>query len=690
MSDNIEQILKLLSSREYKPITESDIRKKLGIKKHQRKNFYKDLKKLRRQKKIVKIAKDRYVLAKAASSNILRGFLKKRDGKYVLIDGKNEYILPRLINPLHAVVGDEIIVKIEKRRVGFVAKVSKIVFRKYESVIGYIKKYNKGFVVEPVDRNVNFIISIKDANGFNIEEGLVVFCEIVKYPTVGLKAVGKILKVYGHIFDSSIDMDVVIDKFSLPHIFSDSVEKEVASIKEPSDSDYVERKDFRKFYTITIDGADAKDFDDAIDIEKIKNEYRLYVHIADVSHYVKPHSPLDQEAFNRGFSVYFPDGVIPMLPHQLSDNVCSLVPHRDRLSVSVVMDIDLKGKIKKYKFTKSVIQNKNRMTYKQVQGILDGEIECDEVFKSRLFEMRKLAKLLRRRRFNEGSIDLNVPEPEFVLNDKNEVVDIKERPRLFAHYLIEEFMLAANLSAADFLSKHYGQFIRRVHDEPDVKKISNLAVFLKRLGIKYNFDKNNISSKDIQRLIESIKDKSKNQIISYLVLRSLKRAEYSLENKGHFALGFKNYTHFTSPIRRYSDLVVHRMIKAVLDNYKFAEEELEFAVDGIRNRELVTEEAMFYMDDVKSAAFMNNYLGEIFDGVIVSIIPSGMFVRLNNYFVDGFVAAEKMEDDYYEYHEELFAMIGRKTHKVYRIGDSLKVIAVSVNKFAGEVDFVIA
>jgi ribonuclease R len=690
MSDHIENILRLLSSKEYKPITESDMKKKLGINKHQRKAFYKDLKKLRRQKKIVKIAKDRYILApKNISSNMLRGVLKRKDGSFFIQDKKGEYRLPRLINPFHAVVNDEVVVRIEKRKSGIIARVVKVTLRSYKSIIGYIKKYPQGWIVEPVDRKINFLIDIKDADTLNLEDGNVVQCELARYPTTGSRAVGRILKVYGDVYDSNIDRDVVIDKYNLPSVFNESIKKELAKIKEPSIKVFKDREDFRNLYTITIDGADAKDFDDAIDIEEIQDGFRLYVHIADVSNYVKENTELDKEAFKRGFSVYFPGSVIPMLPHELSDNICSLVPDRERLSVSAVIDIDLNGKTKKYRFVKSIIRNKNRMTYRGVQDILDGSADCDKELKERLYKMQKLAKLLRKRRFTQGSIDLNVPEPEFIMED-DKIVDIEERPRWFSHFLIEEFMLAANLACADFLNKHYDVFIRRVHDEPDIKKIHLLTMFLKRLGIKYNFNKDNILSKDIQKLIESIKDESKNKIVSYLVLRSLKRAEYSIENKRHFALGFDNYTHFTSPIRRYSDLVTHRMVKAVLEGNQHEFEDLEFLVSGIQNRELITEEAEFYMDDVKSAAFMSNYLGKEFEGSIVSIIPSGMFVRLTDYFVEGFVAAEKMKDDYYEYKEELFAMIGKRKKKIYRIGYSLKVIPVSVNKFAGEVDFIIA
>ncbi len=688
MSDHIDGILKLLSSKDYKPVTDSKIRSYLGIKKNQMKNFYKDLKKLRRQGKINKISRNRYVLAKKdKNSNVIAGVLKRKNGGYIIENSDGEFILPKLINPLHAIVGDDIVAVIERRKFGFVARILKVFKRKYKLVVGHLRKKNSKWVVEPIDRKVNFTITLEDLKDGKAKENDIVLCEITRYPSQGSKAKGEIKEIYGDEFDSSIDERVVIDKYSLPHIFSDEVKKEVELCYQPAQKDIKGREDFRGLYTITIDGSDAKDFDDAVDIERLKNGFRLYVHIADVSNYVKQNTALDREAFIRGFSVYFPGSVIPMLPHELSDDICSLVPDKDRLSLSVVMDIDSKGKIKKYRFVESVIRNKNRMTYREVEDILFDKKSCDGNLKERLELMGQLASLLRKRRFKNGSIDLNIPEAEFSI-EHGEVTDVKEKPRLFSHFLIEEFMLAANLCSADFLSGHFNLFIRRIHEEPDVKKIHTLSMFLKRFGIKYNFDKNRITSKEIQGLLEKIDDENKKKIVSYLVLRSLKRAEYSVENKGHFALGFNNYTHFTSPIRRYPDLVNHRMIKAVLKKREINTEELGFIASGVRDREIITEEAEFYMDDIKAAAFMAKHLSEEFEGTIVSIISSGIFVRLDKYFVEGFVAAERMEDDYYEYYEELFAMIGRRKKRVYRLGDRVKVKVVGVNKFAGEVDFV--
>ena len=690
MSKHIDNILKLLSSGDYKPATDSELKRHLKIKKHENKSFYKDLKKLRKQGRVRKIGQNRYVLSsKSIVQNLFSGILKRKEGGYFISTAEGDYRLPRLINRLYALPGDDVVVSINKKKYGFVAEIVKVSRRKYKTVVGYAYLKRGEWFLESSDRKVDFAIALKNAGEFDLTERCVVLCDIAAYPIGRRKAEGKIVKIYGDEFDSAIDESIVIDKYNLPHIFSDDAADELKNINMPSDADFEAREDFRGLQTITIDGEDAKDFDDAIDIEKIKNGFRLYVHIADVSYYVKQNGFLDKEAYIRGFSVYFPGSVIPMLPHKLSDDICSLVPGEDRLSISVIMDIDYKGNVVKYKFTKSVIRNKNRMTYKEVENILSNKTACDETLRLKLLDMKKLAEILRKKRFKNGSIDLNIPEGEFALKN-GKIIDIKEKPRLFSHFLIEEFMLAANLCSADFLSKHFGAFIRRVHEEPDVKKIYILSAFLKRFGIKAGFDKNNITSKEIQKLMESIKDEKTKKIVSYLVLRSLKRAEYSIDNKRHFALNFDNYTHFTSPIRRYADLVTHRMIKSILDDKNQSFEELSFLVSGIREREIITEEAEFYMDDVKSAAFMADYIGEKFTGTIVGMISSGIFVRLDRYFVEGFIACERMKDDYYEYYEELFAMIGKRKKKVYKIGDAVEVVPVSVNKFAGEIDFVFA
>lgn len=682
------EIITLLSSEDYKPLSGSEIRKTLGIPKKQKGSFYKELRKLRREGKIKKISRSRYIISKPKPTRapVLSGILTIKDGIYFLSNEEGELRLPNLINTLRAFEGDEVIVKIERRKIGIASRIVKITKRKAKDIIGYLIKTPKGWIVDPVDRKIPFIVNVKSAEE-KLKEGWLVLCSITS--TVEKKNIvfGHIKKVYGDPFNVEIDQEVVIDKFNLPFHFSDLVEEELEKIEEPNEKDFDKRTDLRYLPTITIDGADARDFDDAVDIEEEENFYRLYVHIADVSNYVKEGMAIDTEALKRGFSVYFPESVIPMLPFKLSNNVCSLVPEKDRLTLTVIMDISKRGKINSYKIKESVIRNKKRMTYDEVQAILDGEKKADEKLVTTLKKMEKLARILRNKRFKRGSLDLDIPEP-YVIMEKGKVVDIVERPRLFSHYIIEEFMLAANLCVADFLKKHYEFYIRRVHDDPDPVKLTVLLSYLRKMGLKFD-PPEEFTSKDLQKILSSIKDEKKKKIVSQLLLRSLKRAEYSIQNKRHFALNFDNYTHFTSPIRRYPDLVVHRMVKDALKKAEKEYPSLKEVVQNIKNRELITESAMFYMNDIKAAQFMKEKIGKIFTGTITTIIPTGFFVRLKEHFVEGFVPASELKDDYYEYVEYMYAMVGKRKRKIYKLGDDIKITPISINKFAGEIDFMV-
>ena len=681
-------IMTLLSSKDYTPLNAVELRKTLGIPKRQKGAFYKELRKLRKEGKIKKISNSRYIIAKPkiAKIPILSGILTIKDGVYFLSGEEGEVRLPNLINPVHALEGDEVVVKVEKRRIGITSRVVKIKKRSVRDVIGYLVKTRRGWIVAPIERKIPFVVSVK-AEDKSVKEGWLVLSRITSMGERKNTVLGEIKKIYGNPFNMEIDKEVVIDRYNLPHQFSEAVEKEIERIKEPDIDDFKGRVDFRALPTITIDGADARDFDDAVDVEEKEDGFRLYVHIADVSHYVKEGTETDREALKRGFSVYFPEGVIPMLPFALSNNICSLVPDKDRLTVSVIMDISKRGSIKRYKIKKSVIRNKNRMTYEEVQSIIDGDKSEEENLTKILKTMEKLAKILRKRRFKKGSLDLDIPEPYIVLED-NRITEIKERPRLFSHSIIEEFMLAANLCVADYLKKHYETFIRRVHEDPDPVKLMVLFAYLRKMGIRFEL-KEELTSKDLQKVLDTVKDEKKKQIVSQMLLRSLKRAEYSTQNKRHFALNFDNYTHFTSPIRRYPDLVVHRMVKNIIDREKKEFNNLKEVVQTVKSRELITENAMFYMNDIKAAQFMKERIGETFSGTITTIIPNGFFVRLKEHFVEGFVPANLLKDDYYQYIESMYAMVGKRKRRVFKLGDEVKVMAVSVDKFAGEIDFTV-
>ena len=683
MSKDVDLITRCLLLNPDKPLSYKEIVEINNIKKSRRKRFLGNLHRLVKIGKIIKTKDGKYELS--SKTSVLHGIFSKKGRDYFLETKNNLIHLPGLINNAGALIGDSIAVKMLTSRRRITSKIVKIFHIEKHSIIGYMRKYNQNWYLYPIDRKVEFIILIRDFNNLSFGSGYLVLADIIDYPDRSRQASGRLVKVYGSGDDENIDKSVAIDKFDLPYIFNQSVEKQLLSITLPNERDFNSREDFRGLETVTIDGIDAKDFDDAVDVEKKQNGYKLYVHIADVSYYVEQSSAIDIEAFNRGFSVYFPGSVIPMLPEKLSNNICSLVPDEDRLSLSVIIDIDKTGSIKKYRFAKSVIRNKNRLNYRYVQGVLENREDACDNLKSRLILMNELAHILRVKRFNEGSLDLNIPQAEFVYKNKM-LVGIKEKKRIFAYSIIEEFMLMANICAADFLDKHLGYLIRRVHEKPDMLKIAALLKFLRIIGHNFKI-KNDIKSKDLSAMLDEIKDDDKKKIISMILLRSLKRAEYSLKKEGHFALNFDNYTHFTSPIRRYPDLIIHRLIKTVLeDSADSTHMNFEYIVDNIKKREVVTEKAEFYMKDIKAAGLIKKHIGDIFTGVITSVISAGFFVRLDDIFAEGFVPIATIDDDYYEFIEDMFMFIGKNTRKMYKIGDKVSVSPVYVDKYAPRID----
>ncbi|MGC9256941.1 ribonuclease R family protein [Desulfurella sp.] len=603
---------------------------------------------------------------------IIKGLFKLEKTHYAIISDKNIYNIEKEFfdfSDKFAQDGDEvealfIWAKHPK------AKLLNVTKRYNKYVVGYVKKINSSYFFEPL--KTKFLIKLVD----QASEGQLIKAYIIQSKNTEF---ANIVEAY---FQSESNDDIIaIDKYNLPTEFNSDVEKELEAIKEPSEKDFIGRSDFRYLNTVTIDGADAKDFDDAVDVEFLKNGYRLYVHIADVSHYVKDNSAIEKSAFDRGFSVYFPQSNIPMLPRKLSDNICSLVPNKDRLAFSAIIYFDKKGHRKSFKFTKSVIKNKNRLTYDFVENCLNGKVECDKNLKSHLIKMKILAKILKARRFLSGSLELDVKEAAFII-ENNKIVNIVQRPKLFSYEIIEEFMLSANKTVADYLNKKT-LFLRRIHDKPNPAKLLDLAFQLKEMG--YAFPKKP-NAKKIHNFIKSIEE-NKRSIISKIILKNLERAEYSMQEIGHFALGFENYTHFTSPIRRFPDLIIHKILYRMLnDLHTFSYKKLENITKNVQKRELVTEAAEYFAKDMKQARLMEKYIGKVFNGIIVSMIGSGAFIELKEIFVEGFLPYSSFKDDYYTFFEQKQMIVGRKTNKVYRLGDCIRVKPSKVDIYAGKID----
>ncbi len=615
----------------------------------------------------------------------------------------------------------------------------KVLKRAHPTVVGEFRITRRGMFVAPFDERLADWIEIPEdlaipassgavdrigVRTFEVDspadlEGLIVNAEVLDYGQRGNGPTGRVIEILGAPGDFGIDVEIIIRKHHLPHRFPQEVIDQAQGVPAAiAEAELVGRRDFRDLPIVTIDGETARDFDDAVLVEKLPNgNYELQVHIADVSHYVKPGSAIDGEARLRGTSVYFPDRAIPMLPFELSTNICSLVPHQDRLVVSALLEIEPKGEVVSAEFCSGVIRSAARMTYTKVHLLLDGEPAQKAALRDeyaallergsdRFETMRALAEILQHKRYKRGSIDFDLPEPLIEFDTEGTMTGIGRSPRNIAHRIIEEFMLAANEAVAafleDFVQNHNGRAaIYRVHEQPDPKRIMEFeevaAQFGYSLGVgaipvsNHRFHEKKaqgrtvykdivipkeikLSSRAYQRLVAKIEGKPEERILSYLMLRSLKQARYSEENTGHFALAATHYTHFTSPIRRYPDLIVHRLLTAALEGRAYSTEvEVKTIADACSLTERRSAEAERELVEWKKARFMESRVGEEFDGLIISAARYGLFVELADLFVEGMIPVDTLPGDHFVYHENVRKVIGQRTRREFSIGDRVRV-----------------
>lgn len=560
-----------------------------------------------------------------------------------------------------------------------------------------LKTERHGFVT-PSDQRLmqDLVIAPDQTNG--AQPGDLVSAEIITYPLRGRPAEGRIIKIIGKPGDPGIDADLIIEEYELPVEFSAAVREEAIAVpQEVTPSMRKGRRDLRDLDTVTIDGEKARDFDDAISIEKIRSGWRLWVHIADVAQYVKEGSLLDQEAYLRGTSVYLPDRAIPMLPVELSNGICSLNPKVERLTLTAEMDIDTAGVISRYDLYESVIKSNERMTYTDVRRIL---VDRDKEVRTRYepllpqFElMAELMEVLHARRVKRGSIDFDLPEPEIILNLQGQITDIVRTERNMAHQLIEEFMLAANETVAAHVEEMELPFIYRVHEEPAEDKLSDLAEFLGTIGITMP-PADKLKPRHIQKAVAAAKGTSTEAVVNAVILRTMKQARYSDQNAGHFGLAAETYTHFTSPIRRYPDLIVHRVLKGIFRNgYRDEEsvdklaEFLPAAAAHCSQRERTAMEAERDVVAMLKVRFMEDKLGETYEGVITGVTAFGLFIQLRDLYVEGLVHVSTLIDDYYHYVENRHCLRGERKKKVFRIGDSVTIRVDRVDVERKRIDF---
>ena len=622
---------------------------------------------------------------------------------FVVVDGQDDDIFVKASDTKDAFYHDKVKVVItaqkngDRRREG---KIIEILDHEVKTLVGtYQKNKNFGFVV-PDNQKIGCDIFVSKEHEIGAVTGSKVVVKISSYGSARKNPEGKIIEVIGHMDDPGTDILSIVKAYDLPEEFPDSVKKELKGIPDEVDgNDIAGRTDLRDVVMVTIDGEDSKDLDDAVSLTKENDIYHLGVHIADVSHYVKEDSPLDKEALKRGTSVYLVDRVIPMIPHQLSNGICSLNEGCDRLALSCLMDIDMKGNIIGHKICESVINVNRRMTYTSVKKILEDNDKEECAKYSELVDMFKLmqecADILRKKRFKRGSIDFDFPESKIILDKDGRPVDIKPYDRNVATKIIEDFMLAANETIAEDFYWRQLPFVYRNHEEPDMEKVSQLTTFINNFGYSVKMSKEQIHPKELQKLLKNIEGTPEEALISRITLRSMKRAEYTPECKGHFGLAAKYYCHFTSPIRRYPDLQIHRIIKEALNN-KLTDKHISHfnhILPEVTKNCSITErradDAERDTEKLKKAEYMMGYIGEEYEGVISGVTNFGIYVELPN-TVEGLIHVSNMMDDHYIYDENTYSMTGERTKKTYKLGQKVKIRVEAADKVARTIDFSLA
>ncbi|HLQ74079.1 MAG TPA: ribonuclease R [Bacillota bacterium] len=652
---------------------------------------------------LVRTRKNRFGLPERM--NLIRGSIQmhKKGFAFLIPDDENEkdvYIHHSDLG--NAMNEDKVLVRIERRddkRNRAEGQVIRILERANDEVVGTFEDNRSfGFLIAD-DKRMPHDIFIPKNKTKGAVTGHKVIVQITKYPEDRKSAEGEVIRILGHKNDPGIDILSIIYKNGLETEFADSALNQAAKMpEEVTETDLVGRRDLRDEMIVTIDGADAKDLDDAIQVKKLANgNYKLGVHIADVSYYVDKGSPIDEEASERGTSVYLVDRVIPMIPHRLSNGICSLNPNVDRLTLSCEMEINSHGKVVSHEIFESVIQSKQRMTYENVNKILvDEDEQLKETFAPfvLMFEqMEKLAAILRSKRMGRGAIDFDFKEAQVLVDEEGKPTEIAIRERSVGEKLIEEFMLAANETIAENFHWMDVPFVHRIHEDPDEGKLQHFFQFLAGLGHSVKGSANDIHPQVLQNVLSRVKGLTEEMVISKLMLRSMKQAKYEPQSIGHFGLATEFYTHFTSPIRRYPDLTVHRLIRTYLLENKLDEKTMNKWRDELPEitkhssiKERAAIEAEREVDDLKKAEYMADKIGEQYEGMISSVTNFGMFVELEN-TVEGLIHVSYMTDDYYHFDEQSFAMIGERTGNVYRIGETVKVEVIDVNIDERSIDF---
>ena len=700
-----DRIIEFMEQVDFRPLKPEDLASKMAIADQDLAAFFTALRELESEGRLILTKKGRYGLCR--HMNLIAGYIEGHQKGYAFCipdekAHKDLYIASANLNG--AMDRDRVIVrKIKDHK--YVngreeAEVVRVLTRANKRLVGSYEENDGVGLVRPDERRISQCVIVPLEAALSAQDGDIVVVEITKWPEGPKPPRGKIIEIIGQKDAKGADMLKVIRKYQLPEAFSAKVLAYAESVAKLDPQDFAGRRDLRQARIVTMDGADAKDLDDAVSLERLSNgHFRLGVHIADVGHYVQTRTPLDREAYARGTSVYFPDRVIPMLPPELSNGICSLNPHEDRLTLSCAMEIDAKGRVVDYEIFESVINSQARLTYDAVNAVLQGEAAATEEyreFKELFFALDQLRQILYRKREKRGALMFDFPEAKVVLSPDGVPLEIKKRVQGRAESIIEECMIVANETvAAEYFNRDI-PFIYRVHDAPPDDKVLDLKEVLASCGISLGVNVEEVRPYVFQRILREIADMPEAYLLQTVILRTMSHAVYDTENRGHFGLASDCYCHFTSPIRRYPDLCIHRVIKDII-HLPYLDEaggaklwrRLREAANQSSIQERNAEDAEREATDIKMTQYMANHVGEEYDGIISGTTNFGFFVELDN-TVNGLVHVSSLDDDYYEYHENTRTLMGKRKRVCYRIGDKVRIVVSRVNVEEHLIDFELA
>ena len=705
LKERKERILAYMESEGYVPIKRRDMRAMLSVPQEDREKFENLINELIAEGRVFETKKGK--LASPKDSQMATGtFIGHARGfGFVTPDAGGEDIFIPASETMGAMQKDRVLYKVlHKAEKGKKADgvIVRILERGQQRIVGTFEAGSKGYgFVVADDKKIAKDIFISRENTKGAVTGHKVVVEITDYGEDRRNPEGKVIEILGHINDPGVDILSVIRRYELAVEFPEEVYAEIEHLgTEVAEADKKGREDLRDLLTITIDGADAKDLDDAVSLKRLGNgNFELGVHIADVSHYVRENTALDKEAYARGTSVYLVDRVIPMLPHKLSNGICSLNPHVDRLALSCLMEVNGRGEVVSHRILESVINSDYRMTYTAVREILeDGTPALLEQYAEilpMLEDMEELRQILGEKRRKRGSVNFDLPESKIILDENGKPIDIKPYEKSIATNMIEEFMLVCNETIAENSFWQEMPFMYRSHQEPDEDKLEKMEQFLRGFGYYLRKKDGEIHPRELQKVLQKAEETDEERIITRMVLRSMMQARYTAENGGHFGLAAKYYCHFTSPIRRYPDLEIHRMIKKMLHGELDEKASVYYRrkmpdwAKHCSKQERVAEDAERDTDALKKVEFMEDKVGQIYEGIISGVTNWGIYVELPN-TIEGMVALSQMDDDYYEFDEKKMLVFGKRTKKSYRLGDKVVVSVAKVDRMMGTIDFAFA